>query len=93
MVSWLAKQLVSHNMSRLRAGDPGPTLRMEAEDVQMRFPGDVDVHLNIGSKFGEQYMPGARQISMRAEMSRCSMAIVRQCSPLLSRSGTMVRRA
>ena len=39
MVSWLAKRLVSHNMSRLRAGDPGPTLRMEADDVQMRFPG------------------------------------------------------
>ncbi len=34
---------------------------------QMRFPGDVDVHLNIGSKFGEQYMPGAKQISMRRD--------------------------
>lgn len=40
MVSWLAKRLVSHNMSRLRAGDLRPTLRMEAEDVQMRFPGE-----------------------------------------------------
>ncbi len=37
----------------------GPLLR------QMRFPGAVDVHLNIGSKYGEQYMPGAKQISIR----------------------------
>ena len=34
---------------------------------QMRFPGAVDVHLNIGSKFGEQFMPGAKQISMRRD--------------------------
>ncbi len=39
----------------------GPLLR------QMRFPGAVDVHLNIGSKHGEQHMPGAKQISMRRD--------------------------
>jgi len=31
----------------------------------MRFPGAVDVHLNLGWKYGEQYMPGATQISIR----------------------------
>jgi ketosteroid isomerase-like protein len=40
MVSWLAKQVISHNMARLRAGDPGPTLRMEADDVRLAFPGE-----------------------------------------------------
>jgi ketosteroid isomerase-like protein len=39
MLSWLAKKLISHNMTRLNAGDPGPTVRMDAEDVQMLFPG------------------------------------------------------
>ena len=47
MVSWLAHKLISHNMARLRAGDPGPTLRMEADDVQLRFPG------------GSSWAPGA----------------------------------
>lgn len=40
MISWLAKQLMAHNMKRLNAGDPAPTLRLEAEDVRFRFPGD-----------------------------------------------------
>ncbi len=40
MLSWLAHKLVSHNMRRLNAGDPGPTLRLDAEDVRFRFPGD-----------------------------------------------------
>jgi ketosteroid isomerase-like protein len=40
MQSWLAKKLIAHNMRRLNAGDPGPTLRLEADDVRMRFPGD-----------------------------------------------------
>lgn len=39
----------------------GPLLR------EMRFPGAVDVHLNIGSKYGEQFMPGAKQISIRRD--------------------------
>lgn len=39
MLSWLAEKLVAHNMARLSAGDPGPTLRMDAKDVAMRFPG------------------------------------------------------
>src|SRR5437588_8387389 len=40
MLSWLAKKLVNYNMRRLNAGDPEPQLRIEAEDVVMRFPGD-----------------------------------------------------
>src|SRR6188472_386960 len=40
MLSWLAKQLVTHNMKRLNAGDPEPTLRLDADDVILRFPGD-----------------------------------------------------
>ena len=40
MLSWLGKKIISHNMERLRAGDPGPTLRMDAADIRFRFPGD-----------------------------------------------------
>ncbi len=39
MLSWLGKQVISHNMKRLSAGDPTPTLRMDAPDVRMVFPG------------------------------------------------------
>jgi ketosteroid isomerase-like protein len=39
MISWLAKRLISHNMRRLSVGDAGPTLRLDAPDVQMHFPG------------------------------------------------------
>jgi ketosteroid isomerase-like protein len=40
MLSWLAKQIIAHNMRRLNAGDPEPTLRLDAEDVSFTFPGD-----------------------------------------------------
>jgi ketosteroid isomerase-like protein len=40
MLSWLAKQLVTYNMNRLNAGDLEPTLRLDADDVILRFPGD-----------------------------------------------------
>lgn len=40
MRSWVAKKLLSHNMARIRAGDTGPTLRLDARDVRFRFPGD-----------------------------------------------------
>ena len=29
--------MISHNMARLRAGDPGPTLRLDARDIRFRF--------------------------------------------------------
>jgi len=40
MISWLAKRLLAYNMKRLNAGDPEPTLRLDAPDVAFRFPGD-----------------------------------------------------
>jgi ketosteroid isomerase-like protein len=40
MLSWLAKKMIARNMSRASAGDLGPTLRLDAEDVRFRFPGD-----------------------------------------------------
>ncbi len=40
MLSWLAKKMISRNMAKAREGDIGPTLRMDAEDVKFRFPGD-----------------------------------------------------
>jgi ketosteroid isomerase-like protein len=40
MRSWLAMRILSRNMARLRAGDYGPTLRLDARDVRFRFPGD-----------------------------------------------------
>ncbi|HEX5928827.1 MAG TPA: hypothetical protein VFY48_05485 [Solirubrobacterales bacterium] len=40
MLSWLAKKMIARNMARISAGDTGPTLQMDAEDVRFRFPGD-----------------------------------------------------
>jgi ketosteroid isomerase-like protein len=40
MQSWLVKQLVERMMAGLRAGDPSLILRLDAEDVVLRFPGD-----------------------------------------------------
>jgi ketosteroid isomerase-like protein len=40
MLSWLAKKMIGRNMARASAGDLGPTLRMDAEDVRFTFPGD-----------------------------------------------------
>lgn len=40
MLSWLAKQLISRNMAKIREGDIGPTLRLDAKDIRFRFPGN-----------------------------------------------------
>jgi ketosteroid isomerase-like protein len=40
MISWFAHRLLAYNLRRLNAGDPGPALRLDAEDVVLRFPGD-----------------------------------------------------
>jgi ketosteroid isomerase-like protein len=40
MLSWLAKRLLERNMARLREGDYAPLLRLDADDVRFRFPGD-----------------------------------------------------
>jgi ketosteroid isomerase-like protein len=40
MLSWLAKVMISRNMEAMSAGNPGPTTRMYAPDVEFRFPGE-----------------------------------------------------
>ena len=40
MYSWLAKRLLTSYMARLREGDYRPLLRLDAPDIQFRFPGD-----------------------------------------------------
>jgi hypothetical protein len=40
MLSWLAKKLISRNMAKIREGDIGPSLRLDAKDIRFRFPGD-----------------------------------------------------
>jgi ketosteroid isomerase-like protein len=40
MLSWLAKRLLDRNLARLNGGDAGPLLRMDADDIRFRFPGD-----------------------------------------------------
>jgi ketosteroid isomerase-like protein len=40
MLSWLAKRMIARNMAKAREGDIGPTLRMDAEDIRFKFPGD-----------------------------------------------------
>jgi ketosteroid isomerase-like protein len=39
MLSWLAGKMIARNMEAIRRGDAGPTLAMDAEDVEFRFPG------------------------------------------------------
>src|ERR1700743_3285988 len=39
MLSWLTGKMIAHNMRRIREGDAGPTLALDAEDVHFRFPG------------------------------------------------------
>ncbi len=39
MLSWLAKKLISRNMAKIREGDIGPTLQLDAKDIRFRFPG------------------------------------------------------
>jgi ketosteroid isomerase-like protein len=40
MQSWLASKLLAYTMGRLNAGDPKPTLWLDAADVELTFPGD-----------------------------------------------------
>ncbi len=47
MLSWLAGKMIARNMKSIRAGDVGPTLAMDADDVKFTFPG------------GSSFAPGA----------------------------------
>jgi ketosteroid isomerase-like protein len=40
MQSWLAGKLLAYVMGRLNAGDPRPTLMLDANDVELTFPGE-----------------------------------------------------
>lgn len=40
MLSWLAGKMIARNMRLIRAGDLGPTLAMDADDVKFSFPGE-----------------------------------------------------
>ena len=40
MLSWLAGKMIARNMRAIRAGDTGPTLAMDAEDIRFTFPGE-----------------------------------------------------
>ncbi|HUB99275.1 MAG TPA: hypothetical protein VMS11_05570 [Solirubrobacterales bacterium] len=40
MLSWLAGKMIARNMAAIRAGDLGPTLALEADDIKFTFPGD-----------------------------------------------------
>ena len=40
MLSWLAGKMIARNMKSMRAGDVGPALALDAEDVKFTFPGD-----------------------------------------------------
>jgi hypothetical protein len=40
MLSWLAGKMIARNMKSIRAGDAGPTLALDADDVKFTFPGE-----------------------------------------------------
>jgi hypothetical protein len=40
MLSWLAGKMIARNMKSIRAGDAGPTLAMDADDIKFAFPGE-----------------------------------------------------
>jgi ketosteroid isomerase-like protein len=40
MLSWITSKLVSRMMAGLRRGDTSLVLRLDADDVHLRFPGD-----------------------------------------------------
>ncbi|HEX3734498.1 MAG TPA: hypothetical protein VHU86_05015 [Solirubrobacterales bacterium] len=40
MLSWLAGKMIARNMTSMRAGDPRPTLALDADDIKFTFPGE-----------------------------------------------------
>jgi ketosteroid isomerase-like protein len=50
MFSWLAKRMLNRNLARVRGGDPSPHIRMSADDVKFRFPGDSSWACEIDNK-------------------------------------------
>jgi ketosteroid isomerase-like protein len=50
MLSWLAGKMIARNMESIRAGDPGPTLAMDADDIKFTFPGKSSFAPGASSK-------------------------------------------
>src|SRR5215475_2245152 len=50
MLSWLGRLMISRNMARSREGDLEPALRMDAEDIRFKFPGDSSWGAELTSK-------------------------------------------
>lgn len=50
MLSWLAGKMIARNMKLIRAGDPGPTLAMDADDIRFTFPGENSFAPGAGNK-------------------------------------------
>jgi ketosteroid isomerase-like protein len=57
MLSWLAGKMIARNMRAIRAGDTGPTLAMDAEDIRFTFPGESSFAPGAKDKRGvEQWL-------------------------------------
>ena len=50
MLSWLAGKMIARNMKSMRAGDPGPTLAMDADEIKFTFPGESSFAPGAGNK-------------------------------------------
>jgi ketosteroid isomerase-like protein len=50
MFSWLAKRVLDRGYRRLNAGDPSLLLRLDADDVHFRFPGESSWAADIRGK-------------------------------------------
>jgi hypothetical protein len=50
MLSWLGKKLIDHNLKALNNGNLKPTLRMDAPDIRMRFPGNSSWAIELHGK-------------------------------------------
>jgi ketosteroid isomerase-like protein len=61
MLSWLAKRMIARNMRSASAGDIGPTLKMDAQDVRFRFPGDNSWSTELEGK--EELEPWLRRFA------------------------------
>ena len=56
-----AKRMIARNMARAREGDIAPTLKMDAEDVRFRFPGDSSWAVELEGK--DQLEPWLRRFA------------------------------
>jgi hypothetical protein len=67
MLSWLAKWMIARNMAQASAGNIAPTLRLDAEDVRFRFPGDSSWATELQGK--ERLEPWLRRSPTSASRS------------------------